>query len=396
MATAGRRRAAAVLAVLTLVLAGCGGHGGAKASKSTTKTARAATSTVPTAAKRHHAPARRPSRARHRERHKKRHKKRRVHVALHTVPLCPLTGLPAPNGRVPQRAALAVKVENLPEARPQWGLDKADIVFEEPVEGGITRFIAVYQCGSASRIEPVRSGRFDDPEILEPMGKILFAYAGAIQPVVGEIDSRHSLLQDVGIDKAPSAYWRDPDRYAPHNLVTSTAALYAAASALGYSNKPPHAIFSYGPAVPGGTPASQVNITSPLDVTTWTWHRDTGLWYRSYSDTGPAMQGDGAQIAVSNVIVMLVPSDETPWPEDETGTHEYVLNLKGSGPAWVFRDGQQFFGRWERPLLEDPTVFFEKDGTKVKLTPGTTWEELVPFGGTGPTPTWSGSVSVKP
>jgi hypothetical protein len=254
----------------------------------------------------------------------------------------------------------------------------------------------VYDCSGAPRIEPVRSGRFDDPMILEPLGIVLFAYAGAMQPVVNEIDSRRSLLEDVGIFKAPGAYTYDPGRAAPHDLVTSAKALYSAAKSLGYSQKPPHAIFSYGSPVPGGTPASEVDVRSPLDVTTWTWHPSTGLWYRSYSDTGRAMLGDGAQIAVSNVIVMLVHNDETPWVEDITGTHEYVVNLKGSGAAWVFRDGRQYFGRWERPKLEDPTVFVEQDGTKVKLTPGTTWEELVPVGGTGPTPTWTGSVSVKP
>jgi len=323
-------------------------------------------------------------------------KPKKFHRRIAHVALCPLTGLPAPGRHVPQHAALAVKVENLPQARPQWGIDKADIVFEEPVEGAITRFVAVYDCTSAPRIEPVRSGRFDDPAILEPFGKVLYAYAGAIQPVVNEVDSSRSLLEDVGFDKAPNAFWRDPDRYAPHNLATSTSVLYAAARSLGYSEKPPHAIFSYGPPSPGGTPASQVNITSPLDVTTWTWRRSTGLWYRSYSDTGPAMQGDGAQLAFSNVIVMFVDNDESPWPEDDTGTHEYVVNLKGSGPAWVFRDGRQYYGRWERPLLEDPAVFVEKNGTKVKLARGTTWEELVPVGGTGPTPTWTGSLSVKP
>ena len=109
-------------------------------------------------------------------------------------PRCPLTGTLAPNEKVAQRAAVAVKVENLPQARPQWGLDKADIVFEEPVEGGITRFIAVFQCQSAARIEPVRSGRLVDPQILEPLGRILFGYSGAIQPAINEIDSKRSLL----------------------------------------------------------------------------------------------------------------------------------------------------------------------------------------------------------
>jgi hypothetical protein len=372
----GRRSLVMAAAGLALLFSACGGSAKPSASKAS-GTARPVKTTVARPA----AP--------------KRAEKR--HARLVAKPaLCPLTGQRAPGGRVPAHAALAVKVENLPQARPQWGLDKADIVFEEPVEGAITRFIAVYDCQSASRIEPVRSGRFDDPEILEPLGKVLFAYAGAIQPVVSEIDSAHSLLEDVGIYKAPNAYWRDPDRYAPNNLVSSTSALYSAARALGYPEQPPNPIFTYGPPPPGGTPASEVSIRSPLDVTTWAWRPSTGLWYRSYSDTGPALQGDGAQIAFSNVIVMLVDNDETPWVEDDTGTHEYVLNLKGSGTAWVFRDGRQYVGRWVRPRLADPAVFVEDDGAKITLTPGTTWEEMVPVGGTGPVPTWTGSVSVKP
>jgi hypothetical protein len=353
----GKRAFGATMLALGLIAAACGGHGAPNAAKRSNGSKTLARKGA----------------------HAKRARQRR-HNALQTASLCPLTGEPAPGGHVPEHAALAVKVENLPQARPQWGLDQADIVFEEPVEGGITRFVAVYDCQGASRIEPVRSGRFDDPEILEPLGKVLFAYAGAIQPVVNEVDSPGSLLEDVGIDKAPQAYWRDPDRYAPHNLVSSTSALYSAAKQLGYPEKPPHAIFSYGKPVPGGTPAAVVNIHYPIDTTTWTWDRSAGVWYRSYSDTGPAMQGDGRQVAASNVVVMLVPNYETPWVEDPTGAHEYVMGLKGSGPAWVFRDGEQYLGRWERPLLEDPTTFVEKDGSRITLTPGNTWVEYVPDG----------------
>jgi hypothetical protein len=385
----GRRLVAAVAtSALVLMSGACGGTArsgaGPQAVSTTTRptplTSASAPGPVPAGGRRHqHKTGRKParhSRAKHPARAKVRAKARPVH----RVALCPLTGTRAPHGRVPQRAALAVKVENLPEARPQWGLDKADIVFEEPVEGGITRFIAVFQCRTADRIEPVRSGRLVDPQILEPLGHILFGYSGAIQPAINEIDSRRSLLGDVGADKAGNAYWRDPDRYAPHNLETSTAALYAVAKSFGYPEKPPVAIFSYGPPAKGGTPAGVINIDFPLDVTTWTWDRKTGNYYRSYSDTGPALQGDGTQITAANVIVMLVHEVPTPWPEDATGALENELVLKGHGPAWVFRDGAQYFGHWERPLLDHPAVFFEKNGTKVTLTPGTTWEELVPTG----------------
>lgn len=294
------------------------------------------------------------------------------------VPRCPLTNAPRPGG-VPQRSAVAVKVENLPQARPQYGLDKADIVFEEPVEGGITRFIAVYQCGTAARIEPVRSARFVDADILEPLGKVLFAFSGAIQPVLDEIDSPTSLLEDVGEAKASGAYKVDFDRQAPHNLMTSTAALYKAAKALGYKVKHvPPPLFSYGRLPAGGTPANAVHISFPLDVTTWTWDAQDGRWTRSYSDTGPAVQGDNVVISAANVVILHVVEYKTPYVEDATGAHENQLVLTGSGPAWVLRNGVVLKGTWHRASLKDDTVFREKNGTEIKLQPGKTWEELVP------------------
>jgi hypothetical protein len=306
------------------------------------------------------------------------------------VPVCPLTGLAPRDGHVPQRAALAVKVENLPEARPQWGLDATDIVFEEPVEGGITRFIAVYQCHVTPRIEPVRSGRLVDAVILEPLGHVLFAYSGAIQPVVDEIDSPTSLLEDVGANKAPGAYQRDPTRIEPHNLFTSTAALWAAAATLDDPSQPPAPIFKYGPLPAGGTTVSAVNIFYPLDVTTWTWKAKTGRWVRYYSrtpsqaaaegqvGTGPAIQGDNVQISATDVVVMRVVEYPTPYVEDDTGALEQDLRLTGTGEAWVFRNGVELKGTWDRPTLAQPATFTEADGTTITLAPGNTWEELLP------------------
>jgi Protein of unknown function (DUF3048) N-terminal domain/Protein of unknown function (DUF3048) C-terminal domain len=370
----GGRRVVGAVAVASLVaLTGaCGGDSNRSAIRATTSATTTTTTTTPSTTP----PLTTVTTARPRPKTTARRA-----AIVHQDPRCPLTGLEAPDGHVPQRAALAVKVENLPQARPQWGLDKAEIVFEEPVEGGITRFIAVYQCDSAARIEPVRSARLVDPKILEPLGRMLFAYSGGIQWAVDEIDSKTSLLSDVGAVKAGSAYSTDPTREAPHNLETSTAALYAAAAAMHYPEKPPTAIFSYGPPVLGGYPAAVANISYPLDVTTWTWHRDTGLWYRSYSDTGPAIQGDNVQITASNVVIMLVEEHPTPYPEDDTGALENDLALKGSGTAWVLRDGTVFYAHWERPLLDHPAVFIDdKTGATITLTPGNTWEELVPIG----------------
>ncbi len=129
---------------------------------------------------------------------------------------------------------------------------------------------------STGRIEPVRSGRLVDLAILQPLGHVLFAYSGAIQPVVNAIDSGTSLLEDVGANRAPGAYQRDPTRIEPHNLFTSTAALWSAAAALGYPSQAPAPIFKYGRLPAGGTAVSAVNVYFPLDVTTWTWKAKRG------------------------------------------------------------------------------------------------------------------------
>jgi len=280
---------------------------------------------------------------------------------------------------VPDRAAVAVKVENLAQARPQWGLDRADIVFEEPVEGGITRFIAVYQCQGTARIEPVRSARFVDIDILEPLGRILFAYSGAIQPVIDAVDSSSSVLEDVGADRASGAYERDPARVEPHNLETSTAALYGAAATFGYVSKPPPPYFTYGPLPKGGATVRAVNIAFALGTTTWAWGFKSARWFRSYSGTGRAMQGDNVQISAVNVVILHVHEYATGYVEDPTGAVENQLVLTGSGPAWIFRDDQEFQGRWVRPSLGQPATFVEQDGTQITLAPGNTWEELVPW-----------------
>lgn len=293
-------------------------------------------------------------------------------------PVCPLTGLPAPGGQVPQRPALAIKVENLPQARPQYGLAAADVVYEEPVEGGISRFIAIYQCKDAARVEPVRSGRLVDPEIVDQYGDHpLFAYSGAIQPAVNAIDS--SSLIDVGVNRAPlSAYWRDGSRLAPHNLATSTAALYQFGAGVHAPSTPPNPVFTYGPLGSGATPTASVHIGYLYSDLTWTWQQSAGVFFRSYSDTGAANLGEGGQITASNVVVMHVKMYPSQYVEDATGIHENLLTLTGSGPAQIFRNGAEISGTWNRASLSDNTSYLDPAGQPVALTPGQTWVELVP------------------
>ncbi len=293
-------------------------------------------------------------------------------------PSCPLSGIPAPGGRVPARPALAIKIDNLNLARPQTGLSMADIIYEEPVEGGITRLIAIFQCRDAARVEPVRSGRLIDPQILSQYGAHpLLGYAGAIAPAVAAIDA--SALIDVGVNRAPlSAYSRDPARPAPHNLVTSTAALYAFGAAQHAPAVAPPSPFTFGPVDTTATPAAAVHIAYQYSDVTWTWNQQAGVWFRSYADTGPATLGEGGQMTTNNIIVMRVAMYPSQYVEDPMGSHENLLTLTGTGPLQVFRNGTAVSGTWSRPDLTSPTAYLDAAGKPIAMEAGQTWIELVP------------------
>jgi hypothetical protein len=292
---------------------------------------------------------------------------------------CPLTDEPAPGGHIPQRPALAIKVENLPAARPQYGLSAADVVYEEPVEGGITRFIVIYQCHDAARVEPVRSGRIIDPEIVNQYGTHpLFAYAGAIPPAVSAIDA--SSLVDLSAERAPaSVYPRDPDRYGPHNLISSTGALYSYAASLhGPQTTPPASPLVFGPQSAGATPAASVHIGYQYSDITWAWQASTRTWTRSYADTGPATMGDGGVVSAANIVVMNVVMYPSRYIEDPMGSHENLLTLTGSGSVQVFRNGTVTTGTWNRASLSVNTRYLDASGKTIALSAGQTWIELVP------------------
>jgi hypothetical protein len=285
---------------------------------------------------------------------------------------CPLTGM-KPKGGVPNRPALAVKVENLPEARPQTGLAWADLIYEEPVEGGITRFIVVYQCTNASRIEPVRSGRLTDPPILKQFGRPVFGYAGGVPAVIKAV--RQAGVTDVNFNNAPNAYHRDAARVAPHNLYTSTDELYRAAHRTG--GVPP-ALFTYSTDAPASaSPASSVHVPfSEYSDVYWRWDASKSEWMRSYGTT-PATYSNGEQMAAPNVVIQMVRVKMTDIT-DANGMHSPLAITTGSGTVYVLRDGKVIKGTWSRPRQSDLTVLKDAQGNVIALHPGPTWIELVP------------------
>jgi hypothetical protein len=286
-------------------------------------------------------------------------------------PPCPLTGAPSPTGSVPNRPALAVKVDNYPAARPQSGLDHADVVFEEPVEGGITRLVAVFQCQGASIVGPIRSAREPDVAIVDELSDPVFVHVGGIDPILRMIAN----ADDQPVDCCqPSIIERIPGRVAPYSTYASTSSLWGLFPS---DTTPPKPIFSYSSAY-SGSPVSAVRIPfSPTNDNTWRWQASTGRWDLSIGGV-PATLTDGNTVSVTNVVVMVVQTFEGPWVENAQGAHEVEVDPTSGGPVEVLRDGVDIQGTWSRSSLSAPATFADSSGNPITLAPGTTWVELVP------------------
>jgi hypothetical protein len=292
---------------------------------------------------------------------------------------CPLTGSPVPGGgAVPQRPALAVKITNYVSGRPQTGLNKADIVFEEPVEGGITRFAAVFQCQGANPVGPVRSARNIDIGILGQLGKPLLAHVGGINPVIANIDASPLTNVDLGahatLDQHPAG------RVAPYDTYTSTTAIWKMYPT---NTTPPAPLFTYSNTPPTGTnvtPVASVAIPfSGNSTVVWKYNSQLHAFQRYYAST-PDLLSTGSQETAANVVVQSVQITYGPWLENSTGGLEVQANLyqNASGPALIFRGGQEIPGTWSRSTLGQPTKFVTTGGKPISLQPGQTWVELVP------------------
>jgi hypothetical protein len=286
---------------------------------------------------------------------------------------CPLTGAPVPGSEVPDRPALAIKIENAPEARPQAALNDADVVVEEPVEGGYTRFIAVFQCADSDRVGPVRSGRTTDPDYLRQLGPAVFGYAGGRNVVKQEVPKVG--LVDVNYIVAAGAYTRDELRAAPHDLFTTTDALWRA----GRSREgAPDPLFTYAETWDGAAKRIRsVHLPySGVSDVYWHWNGGKAAWLRSHGDVPHVLEGD-ERVSAANVVIQVVSVTDSDFL-DSAGNPSPEVDLTGSGKAYVLRDGEVIRGRWKRESLHDVTTFVTKEGTEIALAPGRTWVELLP------------------
>lgn len=290
-------------------------------------------------------------------------------------PVAPLTGLPDPAGQALTRPALTVKVENTPDALPQWGIDRADVVYEEIVNGGITRLAAIFNTQAPAKVGPVRSIRPTDAYVVAPLGGI-FAYSGGAPYAITWMQQKSSQF-GYSIDMrdettSGAAMFRDPHRYAPHNLYASAGALFNFPG----SPKPPKPLFTYSSAPWGkGTVAVHqfvVGFPSIYPVT-WTWDPTSKGWDRTLFGQ-PIVTGTGVRVSPTNVIVMDVTYT------NGVGTFTSYASLQGSGACEVFSQGRMIHGRWSRSSPTTAIAYTTLAGHPLNLTPGQTWVELLNTG----------------
>ncbi|MHA7132085.1 DUF3048 domain-containing protein [Oerskovia turbata] len=289
----------------------------------------------------------------------------------------PLTGVPAES--VDDRPAIGVKIENLPAARPQTGLDQADMVWEEVVEGGITRFVAVYHSSIPESVGPIRSVRPMDPSIFGPTDGVL-VYSGGQPPFIAAVGEAG--LQSIVNDEGDGGFFLKKGKRAPHNLY-GTMADFLAQAEPGRTAPPAQFTHTKTPGQATATTAGAAFGTLDVRLThssraQWQWGAAENAFLRSEGTT-PAVSPEGARLTAANVVVLSVEMVNTEFA-DPAGTPVPETKLVGSGEGLVASGGKQIAVTWSKEGVTAPLVLTGPDGAPVVLEQGRTWIELVPRG----------------
>ena len=299
-------------------------------------------------------------------------------------PVYPLTGLPVTNAANASRPALSVKIDNISSARPQTGLNGADLVTVELVEGGLTRIFATYQSQDVSTIGPIRSARPVDADLLHELNGGIFAYSGAAQGEIAPVIDHGGAVR-LSDDAGDPGFHRDRSRRAPDNLYGSMADLYTAGLKRGHPG-PPGQLFTYSAQPPaGGTPVGGASLVySNFSSDAWHYDAPSGRWSRVQDGT-PDVTTDAGQVTTSNIVVLQVAIHGT-GIFDQAHNEDPLPVVTGTGTGWVLRDGQMFQVGWSRPTYNDTMKLTLPSGEVMPLHTGSTWLELLPVPHS-PTPT---------
>ena len=287
----------------------------------------------------------------------------------------PLSGLPVTE-EAAGRAAVSVKVDNSSDGRPQAGLEKADIIFEEKVEGGVTRFIAVFQSQESELVGPIRSLRTTDRPVVSAFRGV-FAFSDGVAFTLNRLKGAPVVAVTERDDA--DAFINPKGRRRPYATFATTARLRREA---GDDAAPPAAAFpfltegqAFAPA--GATPAAKASINYGGKTTgAFEWDATTGTWQRTSNGT-PHLLVDGTRLAFSNVIIQKVAYRKVGYNDSSKHPVEEAV-VVGEGEAIVLAGGKQVKARWSKPSAEAMTTFTDASGAPIPLVAGPTMIALAP------------------
>ena len=286
------------------------------------------------------------------------------------IELAPLRGTTVPAGSL-AHASIAAKIDNHPDARPQIGLERTDLVFEELVEGGLTRYVALWQSDIPDLLGPVRSIRPMDPDILSPFAGIV-CYSGGQQRFV-DLMRRTPVYNAIhGQPDTASTFYRTKEKRAPHNVVVKAKEVLAQHASL----PAPAQQFAYAADVASATAAKDGSPTSVVSYSfagitngSWTYDAATKLFLRAQNGHAD-LDSAGHQLTAANVVVLRVGIDNS------LGVPKTLL--VGSGEAWVSTGGGTVHATWSKASATAPIAIVDDNGVAVRLSAGNTWIEMIP------------------
>jgi len=269
---------------------------------------------------------------------------------------------------------LAVKIDDTRLARPQIGVEDADLVYIEQVEGGLTRLAAIFSSTIPQSIGPVRSARISDIDILAQYGKVIFAYSGAQRAMLTVI--ANSNLWDYGAQRqSPIIYTRDDVRPGPYDMVLRSDLLMekvkndqrevAVSKSAGWS---------FGEAPIGGVAIDSVLVQWPASKYEATWSKTEKRWLLSNGGV-PNLAASGKQLGATTFVIQNVEMSDSIYRSADGG-YTPLSETVGSGSGYILRDGRSFKANWSRPTAESGTTWTLADGTEIKFAAGSIWVAL--------------------
>ena len=280
-----------------------------------------------------------------------------------------LSGREGSNGPV-----LAVKIDDTNAAHPQIGLEDADVVYIEQVEGGVTRLAAIFSSVIPERIGPIRSARISDIDILAQYGRVAFAYSGAQKKLLPVIDAAN--LQNLGAQaQPPSIYTTDPNRVPPFAMVLRADLLMAKVVEKNYQITTANNVgWSFGDAPQGGKPTESVIMHWPAARYSAAWSESQSRWLLSHNSESDVSES-GIVLGPTTLVIQMVSITDSEY-RDKVGGITPFSQTVGNGRGFILRDGKTFNALWSRASEGVGTTWTSSDGKEIKFAPGQIWVAL--------------------